>query len=74
MAVFSITNAPAKADQTMSIRVIALLVTVIASLAAAHGSVPIIVSSGVGRRIAMSFSKKANDQLENGDVAGASVT
>jgi len=55
----------------MSIRAIAVLIGVIGITVAVHASVPIIVSSGVGRRIATSFSKKANDQLENGDVTGA---
>src|SRR5581483_6146459 len=55
----------------MSIRKIALLIAVIASLAAVHANVPIIVSAGVGRRVAMSLSNKAEKQLENGDVAGA---
>ncbi|HZR04310.1 MAG TPA: tetratricopeptide repeat protein [Candidatus Udaeobacter sp.] len=55
----------------MSIRKIALFIAVIASLAAVHANVPIIVSAGVGRRVAMSLSNKAEKQLENGDVAGA---
>jgi tetratricopeptide (TPR) repeat protein len=55
----------------MSIRVISLLIAVIASMTAVHGSVPIIVSGGAGRRVAMNLSNKAEKQLENGDVAGA---
>jgi tetratricopeptide (TPR) repeat protein len=55
----------------MSIRAIALLIGVIASMTALHGSVPIIVSGGAGRRVAMNLSNKAEKQLENGDVAGA---
>jgi tetratricopeptide (TPR) repeat protein len=49
----------------------AVIIAVIAVTTIVHASVPIIVSGGVGRRIAMSFCTKANDQLENGDVAGA---
>jgi hypothetical protein len=55
----------------MSIRVISLLIAVIASVTAVHGSVPIIVSGGAGRRVAMNFSNKAEKQLENGDSVGA---
>jgi Tfp pilus assembly protein PilF len=51
----------------MSTRVIA----VIASMASVHANVPIVVSGGVGRRVAMSLSNKATHQLENGDVSGA---
>jgi hypothetical protein len=50
----------------MSTKVIALLIALIVSLAAAHASVPIIVSGGAGRRVAMSLSNTAEKQLENG--------
>jgi len=55
----------------MSRKVIALLIALIVSLAAAHTSAPIIVSGGAGRRAAMNLSNKAEKQLGNGDVAGA---
>ena len=55
----------------MSTRGIALVIAVIASMASVHVNVPIVVSGGVGRRVAMSFSNKATHQLENGDVSGA---
>src|SRR4029077_5725336 len=71
MALFSLTNRTYQPDQIMSIRVIALLVTVVASMAAARGSVPIIISGGGGRRVAMNLGNKAEKQLENGDLAGA---
>jgi tetratricopeptide (TPR) repeat protein len=71
MAAFSITNRVHQADQSMSIRVISLLIGGIASVMAVHGSVPIIVSGGGGRRAAMNLCNKAEDQLKNGDVTGA---
>jgi len=55
----------------MSIRGIALIIAIITSMAAVRASVPIIVSSGVGKRVAMSFSNKAEKQLEKGDVVDA---
>lgn len=55
----------------MSARGIALIIAVITNMAAVHASVPIIVSSGAGKRVAMSFSNKAEKQLEKGDVEGA---
>jgi Flp pilus assembly protein TadD len=74
MALFSLTRRTCRPDQIMSIRVIALLVAVIASMAAAHGSVPTIVSSGAGRRPAGNLCNKAENQLKDGDVAGAKRT
>jgi tetratricopeptide (TPR) repeat protein len=71
MALFSITNRPYEVNQTMFIRANTLLIAVIAGMAVVHGSVPIIVSGGAGKRVAMNFSNKAEKQLENGDVAGA---
>jgi tetratricopeptide (TPR) repeat protein len=73
MAVLSITNRAYFANQTMSIRVIALLIAVIASLAAADASVPIIVSRGAGRRVVGSLCNKAEEQLKNGDLASAKL-
>jgi tetratricopeptide (TPR) repeat protein len=58
----------------MSIRVISLFIAVIASMTAIHGSVPIIVSGGAGRRAAGNLCNKAENQLTNGDVAGAKRT
>jgi Tfp pilus assembly protein PilF len=55
----------------MSKKVIAPFIALIVSLAAAHASVPIIVSGGACRRVTMSLSNKAEKQLEIGDVAGA---
>jgi len=55
----------------MFIRVSTLLIALLVSLANAHASVPIVVSAGAGKRVAMSLSNKAEKQLENGDVAGA---
>jgi hypothetical protein len=55
----------------MSIRGIALVIAVIASMASVHANVPIVVSGGVGRRVAMRLSNKATHQLENGDVSHA---
>jgi tetratricopeptide (TPR) repeat protein len=55
----------------MSTRIIVLLIAVIGSMTAVHGSVPIIISGGGGRRVAMNLSNKAEKQLENGDLAGA---
>jgi Tfp pilus assembly protein PilF len=54
----------------MSTRITSLLITVIASVTAINASVPIIVSVGAGKRVAMSLSNKGEKQLENGDVAG----
>jgi tetratricopeptide (TPR) repeat protein len=55
----------------MSKRVNTLLIAVLVSLATTHASVPIIVSVGAGKRVAMSLSNKAEKQLETGDVANA---
>src|SRR6266576_1652992 len=55
----------------MSIRIIVLLIAVIASMTAVHGSVPIIVNTPAHLRAAMDLCSKASDQLRNGDVAGA---
>jgi Tfp pilus assembly protein PilF len=74
MALFSLTSRTYQPDQIMSIRVIALLIAVIASMAAADGSVPIIVSGGGGRRAAGNLCNKAENQLKDGDVAGAKRT
>jgi tetratricopeptide (TPR) repeat protein len=57
----------------MSIRVFAPLIAIIVGTTALHGSVPIIVSGGAGKRVAMNLTNKAEKQLENGDVAGAKV-
>jgi len=40
-------------------------------MTAVHGSVPIIVSAGAGRRAAGNLCNKANNQVDNGDLAGA---
>jgi len=55
----------------MSIRIIALLIAAIASLAAANASVPIIVSRGAGRRAVGNLCNKAENQPKMGDVSGA---
>lgn len=55
----------------MSVRVISFLIVMITSATAVNASVPIIVSGGAGKRVAMNFSNKAEKQLENGDLAGA---
>lgn len=55
-------------------KVIALLLALIVGLAAAHASVPIIVSGGAGRRAAGNLCNKAENQLKDGDVAGAKHT
>lgn len=58
----------------MSIKGITLFIAVIVSLTTANANVPIIVSAGAGKRVAMSLSNKAEKQLENGDVAGAKLS
>ncbi len=55
----------------MSIRVIALLIVIIASTAAVHGSVPIIVNTPVHQRAAINLCSDAGKKLTNGDIAGA---
>src|SRR6266513_4662078 len=55
----------------MSVRITSLLITMITSVTAIKASVPIVVSGGAGKRVAMNFSNKAEKQLENGDLAGA---
>ena len=55
----------------MSIRIIVLLIAVIASMTAVHGSVPIIVNTPAHQRAVMKLCSNASDQLRNGDVAGA---
>jgi hypothetical protein len=40
-------------------------------MTAVHESVPIIVSVGAARRAAMNLSSKAENQLKDGDLAGA---
>lgn len=55
----------------MSIRAIALVIVIIGSMTTVHGSVPIIVSGGAGRRAAGNLCNKANNQVDNGDLAGA---
>jgi tetratricopeptide (TPR) repeat protein len=71
MAAFSTTKRAYQADQIMSTRVIALLTAVVAGVAAVRGSVPIIVSAGAGRRAAGNLCNKANNQVDNDDLAGA---
>jgi hypothetical protein len=63
VAGFSITNRATKPTKLCPKNVIALLIALIVSLAAAHASVPIIVSGGAGRRAAMNLSNKAEKQL-----------
>jgi tetratricopeptide (TPR) repeat protein len=58
-------------DQIMSMRVIALLVAVIASITVAYGNVPIIVNTPGHQRAAMNLCSDASDQLRNGDITGA---
>jgi tetratricopeptide (TPR) repeat protein len=58
----------------VSIKGITLFIAVIVSLTTANANVPIIVSAGAGKRVAMSLSNKAEKQLENGDVAGAKLS
>src|SRR5437764_6974466 len=55
----------------MSIRIIVLLIAVIASMTAVHGSVPIIVNTPAHQRAVMKLCGKASDQLRNGDIVGA---
>ena len=58
----------------MSLRVIGLIIAVIASLATAHASVPIIVSRGAGRRAVGNLCNKAEEQLITGDLEGAKLS
>lgn len=58
----------------MSLRVIGLLFAIIASLATAHASVPIIVSRGAGRRAVGNLCNKAEEQLKMGDLIGAKLS
>src|SRR5207245_10835345 len=55
----------------MSIRIIVLLIAVIASMTAVHGSVPIIVNTPAHQRAVMKLCSDASDQLRKGDIAGA---
>ena len=55
----------------MSIRLIPLLIAIIASATAIHGSVPIIVETGAGRRTSMNRVHDAGEALKKGDVAAA---
>src|SRR5437762_9739046 len=55
----------------MSIRIIVLLIAVIASMTAVHGSVPIIVNTPAHQRTMMRLCSDASHQLRDGDVAGA---
>lgn len=55
----------------ISIRSISLLTAIITWVTAAQGSVPIIVSAGAGKRAAGNLCNKAENQLKDGDVAGA---
>jgi len=55
----------------ISARVIALFIAIITATTAAHGSVPIVVETGAGRRAVMKLCSDASGQLENGDVASA---
>ncbi len=57
----------------ISARVIALFVALITATTAAHGSVPIVVETGAGRRAVMKLCSDASDQLKNGDVASAKL-
>jgi tetratricopeptide (TPR) repeat protein len=55
----------------MSIRTTSLLIPMIVSVMAVNASVPIIVSAGTGKRAAGNFCNKAENQLKDGDMAGA---
>jgi tetratricopeptide (TPR) repeat protein len=55
----------------ISIRAIALLTVIVASLTTVYGRVPIIVTSPTHQRAAVNLCSKASDQLINGDIAGA---
>jgi len=55
----------------MSTRVIPLLLAIIASTTAVHGSVPIIVNTPAHQRAVMNLCTDASDQLRKGDIAGA---
>src|SRR5438477_10200171 len=55
----------------MSLRAIALLIGVIASMTTVQGSVPIIVNTPAHQRAVMKLCSDASDQLRNGDVTGA---
>jgi tetratricopeptide (TPR) repeat protein len=55
----------------MSTRLISLLIAVIPSITAVHGSVPIIVNTPTHQRAVMNLCSDASEQLKNGDVAGA---
>jgi tetratricopeptide (TPR) repeat protein len=58
----------------MSKRGIAVIIAVIATTTAVHASVPIIISGAAGRRAAGNLCNKAENQLTDGDVAGAKRT
>ena len=55
----------------MSTRVIPLLIAIIASTTAVHGSVPIIVNTPAHQRAVMNLCTDASDQLRKGNIAGA---
>jgi tetratricopeptide (TPR) repeat protein len=71
MAAFSITDRPYQTDQMMSIRAIALFVTIITGASAARASVPIVVEIGAGRRTAMNRVADAGEELKKGNIATA---
>lgn len=56
-----------------STRAIPLLMAIITCVTAIDASVPIIVSGGAGRRALGNLCNKAEDQLKNGDLAGAKL-
>jgi len=54
-----------------STKALAFCVAAVTNVTAVHGSVPIIVEHGARRRVLMKMCMDADDQLKNGDIAGA---